>query len=175
LQGDRRRRPWDPPLRLFVYVTRRRHDVGSAAGLGGAVTLRDLTTRDRAVDAEPTMTARCVVGAMARALAPTSMLCPARQRQRHDGISCRTGRCRPCRSVRSLSVRRPELAPHRRSCILLAAASLLRLRTRHTALCYVPFNEGGRERNRDYVAVAELSSDTPVVMPSKPHEYHTSI
>jgi hypothetical protein len=71
---------------------------------------------------------------MARALAPTSMLCPARHRQRRDGVG----------SI-SLSVRRPGLAPHRRSCILLAAAWLLSLRTRHTALCYVPFNEGSRD------------------------------
>jgi hypothetical protein len=112
--------------RLFVYVTRRRHDVGSAADPAGAITVRDLTARDRAVDAEPTMPVR-----------------------------------------RSLSVRRPGLSPHRRSCILLAAASLLRLRTRHTALCCAPFNEGGRERNRGYVVVTEPSSDTPVVMPCK--------
>jgi hypothetical protein len=101
-----------------------------------------------------------------QALAPTSILCPA-------SASAATGISRCIRPVptmpvrRSLSVRRPGLSPHRRSCILLAAASLLRLRTRHTALCCAPFNEGGRERNRGYVVVTEPSSDTPVVMPCK--------
>jgi hypothetical protein len=100
------------------------------------------------------MTARCVVGAM-----------PAGSHARHrcrvlpaiadgrDGISRRTWPvpsrfavdAEPSLTVRSLSVRRPERSPHRRGCILLAAASLLRLRTRHTAPCYTPLNEGSRD------------------------------
>jgi hypothetical protein len=55
---------------------RQRHDVVSAtasattgpavATPAGVITTRDLTVRDCAVDAEPTMAVRCVVGAMTR-------------------------------------------------------------------------------------------------------------
>jgi hypothetical protein len=99
----------------------------------------------------PTMTARRVVGTMARALAPTLMLCPARHRQRRDGV----GR-------RSLSVRRPEPSRCRRSCILLAVARPLRLLNRTTPLCSIPLN-GFQRCNRGYM-VAEPSSGTSVVM-----------
>jgi hypothetical protein len=48
--------------------------------------------------------------------------------------------------VRSTSsVPRPELSPPRRSCILLAAARPLRLRTHATAPCYTPLNDGSRD------------------------------
>jgi hypothetical protein len=86
-----------------------------------------------------------------QALTPTSMLRPARHRRRPR-------RGQPP-TVRSLSVRRPALAPPRRGCILLAAATPLRLRTRHTAPCYTPLNEGGRERNS---ARAGISQDAPI-------------
>ena len=69
---------------------------------------------------------------------------------------------------RSLSVRRPEPSPHRRSCILLAAARLLSLRTRHTAPCYIPLNEHSTDPYRDeplaYIAflMASAATATPI-------------
>jgi hypothetical protein len=82
------------------------------------------------------MMVRCVVGVMAR------------HSPRHRSCVLPTIASAATTAPRSLSVRRPERSPPRRSCILLAAASLLRLRTRHTALCYFPFNERSKKCNR---------------------------
>jgi hypothetical protein len=51
-----------------------------------AITLRDLTARDYAVDAEPTRGVRCAVGAMARALTPgiDPVSCPPSSAPRWD-------------------------------------------------------------------------------------------
>jgi hypothetical protein len=176
LQGDRRRRPMGPAppsppptFRLRDMAAPRRDQPSTPAG---AVT----TGESRPVTAgESPLMVRCVVGAVARA-----RLHRHRCRILPVAVSAATGISRCIRPVptrpfrRSLSVRRPGLSPRRRSCILLAAASLLRLRTRHTAPCYIPFNGGGRERNRGYVAVAEPSSDTPVGLPSGQRTHQAS-
>jgi hypothetical protein len=123
----------------------------------------------------PTMMVRCVVGAMTRR-SPRRRCCvlPAIADGR-DGVGRRTWpvpsrfAIEPAVTDRPLLVGTPtrtraapsELHPG------TAAAQPLRLRTRHTALCYVPFNEGGRERNRGYVVVTEPSPDTPVGLPCK--------
>jgi hypothetical protein len=71
--------------------------------------------------------------------------------------------CRPCRSVRSLSVRRPGLSPPRRSCILLAIAAPLRLRTHATAPCYSSLNDrssdatGAMGWRRNHPPIRQLS------------------
>jgi hypothetical protein len=134
LHGDRRRRPMGPApasAGFFIYVTRPAPRQGQPPTPAGAVTLRDLTARDRRrvepADHDGPLCRRC----HGQALTPTSILCPARQCQRRDGVG----------SI-SLSVRRPEPSPHRRSCILLAAAWLLSLRTHATAPCYTPLNDG---------------------------------
>ena len=118
------------------------------------------------------------------------------------GSAAEPGRCHhgsqsslPSLTVCSLSVRRPALAPPRRGCILLAAAQPLRLRTRHTAPCYIPLNEGERERNSVRAGIsqdapipilalggravtagraAEPSSDTPVGLPSDQRTHQIS-
>jgi hypothetical protein len=117
----------------------------------------------------PTMMVRRVVGTV-RALAPTSMLCPAcppSPAPRRDQPP--TPATAPRMVRRSLSVRRPGLSPPRRSCILLAAARPLSLRTHATTLCYVPLNERTFQRcNRGYM-VAEPSSDTPLSCRSSSH------
>jgi hypothetical protein len=90
---------------------RQRRDVVSASATtwpaadpAGAITVRDLSTRDCTVDAEPITTGRS-----------------------------------------TSSVPRPELSPHRRSCILLAVAAPLSLLIHATPLCYVPSNGRVRE------------------------------
>ena len=153
------------PASAVVYVTCQRHDgvsrrprpVPSRFGISRLVTAQSNL---------PTTMVRCVVGAMARALTPTSMLCPARHRQRRDGVSRRT---RPVADHAGppLLVGTPTRA--------LAAPSELHPAGRRIAL-KPPYPrhrpllrslertwKGVKQRLCD---VAEPSSDTPVVMPS---------
>jgi hypothetical protein len=132
---------------LFVYVTWPTPRRDQPSPPAGVVTLRDLTARDRRrvepADHDGPLCRRCRgpssctdIDAVSCPPAPA----PRRGRRPHPVTAPRMVR-------RSLSIRRPELAPPRRGCILRAVATLLSLRTRHTALCYVPLNERASERN----------------------------
>jgi hypothetical protein len=100
-----------------------------------------------------------------------------RHRQRHDVVSRRTRRCCPRLDLPPLTVRstssvpRPELAPHPSG--LHPAGRRTALKPpypRHDPLLQF-FERWFQRCNRGYVVAAEPFSDTPVVMPSKPHEY----
>jgi hypothetical protein len=162
LQGDRRRRSWDPPRP--VPAPRR----GRPPYPAGAVTSRDLTTRDYAVepaDHDGPLCRRC----HGQALTPTSMLCPARQPTTRSAAT----RLVPTMPVRPLLVGTPtraraapsELHPAGRRCALKAPYP------RHRPLLH-SLERGFQRCNRGYVVAVEPSSDTPVGLPSGQRTHH---